>query len=152
MQVGTGRGGETWSRLPSEWGAWLGARSQDPEIMTWAKIKGQPFNQLSHPGAPWNSLLSNPQKYTGQVKLFQYGIFWNYPVIQRDKLSPLGTNLHTCSLLMSRKHSRLKSMGPIKHLLHFSFLCLNTGESWQLKQKLDPMFSLKYVESGPKKT
>ena len=38
------------SRLPAEQRARCGARSQDPEIMTWAEGRG--FNPLSHPGAP----------------------------------------------------------------------------------------------------
>ena len=51
-QERAGRGAERISsRLPIEYGAWCGAQSQDPEIMTWAKIKSQLINWLSHPGA-----------------------------------------------------------------------------------------------------
>ena len=39
------------SRLPTECGAWHGAWSHDPEIMTWAEIKSWMLNRLSHPGA-----------------------------------------------------------------------------------------------------
>ena len=35
-------------------GAWFGAWSHDPEIMTWAKIKSWTFSWLSHPGAPYH--------------------------------------------------------------------------------------------------
>ena len=83
------------------------------------------------------------KKYTNQIILFQYGICWNYPVIQKDKPGTLGINLPTCSLLMSRKCSFLRSMDNIKHLCHFSLLCPSTEESWQPKQELDPTFSLK---------
>ena len=44
------------SRLLPEHGAWLGARSQDAEIMTWVKNQSWRLNQLSHPGAPWIAL------------------------------------------------------------------------------------------------
>ena len=49
---GMGRGRKSSSRLLAEQGAWHGAPSQDPNIMTRAEIKGQTFNLLSHPGAP----------------------------------------------------------------------------------------------------
>ena len=38
------------SRLPTESRASFKAGSHDPETMTWAEIKSQAFNQLSHPG------------------------------------------------------------------------------------------------------
>ena len=51
--TGRGRGRE---RIPSilctEHGAQCGASSRNPEIMTWADIKSQMLNFLSHPGAP----------------------------------------------------------------------------------------------------
>ena len=50
---------ETWSRLPTEHRAQHGTQSQDPEIMTWAEIKSQLLNWLSHEGTllPVNFLL-----------------------------------------------------------------------------------------------
>ena len=46
-----GRKGERiLKQTPPEHEAWSGARSQDPEIMTWAEVEG--FNRLSHPDAP----------------------------------------------------------------------------------------------------
>ena len=39
------------SRLHANCRAWLGTGSQDPEIMTWAEIKSQTLNRLSHTGA-----------------------------------------------------------------------------------------------------
>ena len=59
VQLGVGRGT---SILPTECGAWCGARCHDPEIMTWAKIKRWMFNQLS-PQVPWYSTLLNFRKY-----------------------------------------------------------------------------------------
>ena len=47
---GWGRGWEMSNRFPAKYGAW----SHHPEIMTWAKMKSQMLNQLSHPGAPQN--------------------------------------------------------------------------------------------------
>ena len=41
------------SCLPAELWALRRIGSHDPEIMTWAKIKSQMLNHLSHPGAPW---------------------------------------------------------------------------------------------------
>ena len=40
------------SWLPTEHRVGGRAASQDPEIMTWAKIKSQSLNWLSHPGIP----------------------------------------------------------------------------------------------------
>ena len=40
------------SRLPAQLGAPHGSWSQDPENVTWAKIKNQLLNQLSHSGTP----------------------------------------------------------------------------------------------------
>ena len=40
------------SRLHAGQGARCGTQSHDPEIVTWAKIKSQRLNQLSHPGTP----------------------------------------------------------------------------------------------------
>lgn len=37
----------------STWGLISGLRDQDPEIMTWYKIKGWTLNPLSHPGTPF---------------------------------------------------------------------------------------------------
>ena len=45
------------SRLPTEYWAQHGAWSHNPEIMTWAEIKSQMLNQLSHPGAPIITIL-----------------------------------------------------------------------------------------------
>ena len=39
------------SRLLAGHGAWRGAQSHNPEIMTWAKIKSWVLSWLSHPGA-----------------------------------------------------------------------------------------------------
>ena len=39
-------------RILSRIWAWHGAWSHNPEIMTWAEIKSQTLNWLSHPGAP----------------------------------------------------------------------------------------------------
>ena len=39
------------SRLYAEQGAWCGAWSQDPEIITWADAKSQKHSRLCHPGA-----------------------------------------------------------------------------------------------------
>ena len=43
---------ESSSWLPAEHRGWLGPQSQNPEIRTWAKIKSQTLNWMSHPGAP----------------------------------------------------------------------------------------------------
>ena len=43
---------ESLEKLPTEHRVQRGAQSQDPEIMTWAEIKCQLLNQLSHPGNP----------------------------------------------------------------------------------------------------
>ena len=40
------------SRFRAQQGAHYGARSHDPEIMTWADIRSQMLNWLSHLGAP----------------------------------------------------------------------------------------------------
>lgn len=40
------------NRLCTEHGAWHGARSCDPEVMSWAQTKSLMFNCLSHSGAP----------------------------------------------------------------------------------------------------
>ena len=55
---GRGRGR---SRFPNKQGAWHGARSQDPEIMTWDLSWRQMFNRLSHPGSPelWTLIMLN---------------------------------------------------------------------------------------------
>ena len=51
--VSRGRGRERISsKLHAQLGAWCRARSHDHETMTWAKIKGQKLNWLSHPGTP----------------------------------------------------------------------------------------------------
>ena len=41
------------NRLHAQCRAGRGAPSHNLEIMTWAKIKSQMLNWLSHPGAPW---------------------------------------------------------------------------------------------------
>ena len=48
-------------------GAWCKAGYHGPGIMTWAKIKSQTLNWLSHPGALPSSILSEP--YGSQVAL-----------------------------------------------------------------------------------
>ena len=58
------------SRLPTECGAWCGALSQDPEIMTWAEIKSWPLNHLSHPGAPDVQLFKKPLKMRTDLKMW----------------------------------------------------------------------------------
>lgn len=45
------------SRLPAEWEAGSGAKSQDPEFMTRAEIRSWMLGGLSHPGAPENKIL-----------------------------------------------------------------------------------------------
>ena len=71
MWVGEGAGGEgDWESQvdsESEHRAPWGAESHDPEIMTWAKIKSQILNWLSH--------------LVAQIKLFY------------DKISIISTNL-----------------------------------------------------------
>jgi len=70
--VGRGRGRRReriLSRLHVQHRAWRGARSHDPEIMTWAKIKSQMLNRLSHPGTPlkdffWFSLRKSVLSWT----------------------------------------------------------------------------------------
>ena len=52
-----GRGsGREWGTVPgrlhAQLGAQHGAQSHSPEVMTWAEIKSQMPNRLSHPGAP----------------------------------------------------------------------------------------------------
>ena len=44
-------------RLHAQPGAWCGAESHDPGIMTWAKIKSPKLNRLSHPGTPQSPFL-----------------------------------------------------------------------------------------------
>ena len=44
------KGDRLWSRLCAEHGAGWGAQSHNPEVTTWAKIKGHTPNQLYHPG------------------------------------------------------------------------------------------------------
>ena len=44
--------GEREKQTPTKQGAWGRAWSHDPEIMTWADIKSQMLNWLSHPDAP----------------------------------------------------------------------------------------------------
>ena len=39
-------------KLSDEHRAWGRAQFHNPEIMTWAEIKSQKPNQLSHPGTP----------------------------------------------------------------------------------------------------
>ena len=46
------------SRLHTEHGAWRGAQFQDPEIMTWAKIKSQDAKQTELPRYPNNVIFS----------------------------------------------------------------------------------------------
>ena len=59
-QTERGREGENPKQAPCwQWGAWHGVADmrRDPtnhEIMTWAEVKSQMLNQLSHPGAPWD--------------------------------------------------------------------------------------------------
>ena len=54
--AGRGRGRKRISsRLHTQHGAQHGAWTHNPEIMTWAKIKSQIFNWLSHPSAPQRS-------------------------------------------------------------------------------------------------
>ena len=49
---------ESSSRFPAQHGARMGAPSQDPGIMTWAKIQSWLLNQRSHPGGPsWIHIL-----------------------------------------------------------------------------------------------
>ena len=55
------------SRLQAELGAWQGAQSHYPEIMTWAETKSQSLNVLSHPGAP----IFNPY-FTYSTLLFHF--------------------------------------------------------------------------------
>ena len=51
---GKSRGGRRGtSRLHPEYGAWHGAQSHDPKIMTWAEIKSQTLTWLSQPSAPF---------------------------------------------------------------------------------------------------
>lgn len=45
------------SRLYAEFGAWPGARSQEPEITTWADTKNQMLSWQSYSGAPLVSFL-----------------------------------------------------------------------------------------------
>ena len=44
--------------LSTEHRARLGAQSQDPKIMTWAKTKSRRLNQLNHPGAPGDEIFN----------------------------------------------------------------------------------------------
>ena len=62
-----GEGERVSSRLPAEHGAQQGAQSHHTEIMTWAKIKSQIFNWLSHPGAPILTLLQKIKIWDIQV-------------------------------------------------------------------------------------
>ena len=48
------------SRCHTQCGAHHRARSHNPGIRTWAEIKSQTFNQLSHSGAPWHAHLMIP--------------------------------------------------------------------------------------------
>ena len=43
---------ETLKQAHAQHGAWLGARSHNPGITTWAEIKSWTLNWRSHPGAP----------------------------------------------------------------------------------------------------
>ena len=54
------------SRLLADHGARHGAWSHDPEIMTWADMKSQPPNQLSHTGVQKHDLLM-PKQITEYV-------------------------------------------------------------------------------------
>ena len=51
------RVGEIPSRLRAQCWTWRGAWSHDCEIITWAKIKSQMFNWLTHPGTPKKHVL-----------------------------------------------------------------------------------------------
>lgn len=51
-EKGGGEGREYESQADSKHGTWCRARSYDPRIMTWPKIKSHRVNQQSHLGAP----------------------------------------------------------------------------------------------------
>ena len=70
---GRGRGKERKSsnRLPIEHGAQHKSQYQDPEIMTWAKIKSWTLNQLSLPDARVQGLLFwEPQGVIWRIYVF----------------------------------------------------------------------------------
>lgn len=58
------------SRLHPQNGARCRAWSQNPKVMTWAKVKSTMLYRLSHPGAPpWNLFLT---WLSGRIKLNKY--------------------------------------------------------------------------------
>ena len=72
----SGERGRRRSRLSAEQGAWCGAWSQDPGIMTWARR--QTRHRLSHPGAPRARLIdftAEPNIKTAAKYAFQHIIF-----------------------------------------------------------------------------
>ena len=55
------------SRFHTQHGALHGAQCHDPGIMTYAEIKSQTLNQLSHPGAPYPSVLKEESWISTQI-------------------------------------------------------------------------------------
>ena len=109
--MGRGRGRGT-SRLHGERRAWHGARSYDPEIMTWAKIKSQMPNWLSHLGAP--SILL--KKYSLNWWLFTPSITTSpvYPLV------PIFSCLSWCSSPLAPILTFLQSSPQNLIVLHHS--------------------------------
>ena len=60
-------------QIPTELGTWHEAWSEDSEIMTWAEIKSQMSNQLSHPDATPNLYLISKKP----LLIYEHIFFFN---------------------------------------------------------------------------
>lgn len=62
---------ESLSTFPAEHRARHGSQSHDPEVMTWAEIKSQSLNRLSHPGVPGISSFNFADDLNNLLKVAQ---------------------------------------------------------------------------------
>ena len=76
---------ESSQRLPAECRAWCRARSQDPEIKTWAETKNLLLKWLSHPGT------------------IMYAFFWMLPLRKQKFLKYFSDCQHSKAQLYSTK-------------------------------------------------
>jgi len=110
---GRGRGREKFKHTPCLWGALGRARSNNPEIMTWAEIQNQPLNQLSHPGTPvwlFNLKLGILYSVTCNLLFLSLLCFWDSSLLTHVAL------VHLCFLF---KNHFLKFHKNILCLCHF---------------------------------
>lgn len=127
------------SRLHTQHGAWRGAWSHDPGIVTWTQIKSQVFNKLSHPGAPVQflriELVYNKSSrsffFCFLVYYFIYLILYAFSYILIHYLLP--------------SHPLLFVMGELNCIPPPKFICWNPNHSMWLYLKITALKRLLWL-------